>query len=285
MPLLRKFFNVPSAYNLIKFTDNLEFKTILDVGFGFGGASIHFAQKGKEVTSIGLHLEKTDYPRNIFQDLNIQTVESDFIKYNSEKKFDAILMCHVLEHTQNPGLFLHKAKDLLKDDGWLFVMVPPFKHELSRGHVSTGWNLGLLMYNLLLSGFNIKQGHFIKHDYNICAFVQKTNNDMSGVLENSKISLQDLSHLWPIDVCHGFNGNLNQVNWFSDTIKEDSFEDYIFLFDDNKITNCIKKYKNKNIALYGADYLAKAFINNYDLSNLYISAIFDKDKNKHNNFY
>jgi hypothetical protein len=35
--------------------------------------------------------------------------------------------------------------------------------------------MGLLMYNLILAGFDVRQGHFCKHGYNIAAFVQKSS--------------------------------------------------------------------------------------------------------------
>lgn len=281
MPLMRQLINVPSAYDLIKCTDNIEFKSIVDVGFGFGGASIYYARKEKEVTSIGLHIEATNYPKIIFKDLNIQTIETSFEDFESSTKFDAILMCHVLEHTQNPGFFLKKAKQLLAENGWLFVMVPPFKHEVVRGHVSTGWNLGILMYNLLLSGFNIKDGHFITYDYNVCAFVQNSTINTEGILQNHKISIKDTKEMWPISVDHGFCGEIQEINWFSNFLdKEGSFEDYLLMVNENEFQYFLNNYKNKKIYFYGADYLAKALINSYDLSTLNIMGFLDKDDSK-----
>lgn len=81
------------------------------------------------------------------------------------------------------------------------------------GHVNVGWNLGQLMYVLLLNGFDIKNGHFVSHGYNTCAFVRKSLQPLPS-LRMAGGDLENLSDLWPMPVHQGFNGNIVSVNWF-----------------------------------------------------------------------
>ena len=115
------------------------------------------------------------YPVELMDRLGIERIACDFRDFPEERRFNLIWMSHVMEHTLDVGAFLRKARRLLSDDGWLCVMVPAFKNQVVMGHVSTGWNLGQLMHALAVTGFNIRDGHFVSHGYNVCAFVRKGN--------------------------------------------------------------------------------------------------------------
>ena len=79
---------------------------------------------------------------------------------------------------------LESLRKAMKDDGWLIVLVPPGKPEIVGGHVHT-FNMGLLMYNLILAGFNVRDGHFLKRGYNICAYVQKSETPLPALKHDS----------------------------------------------------------------------------------------------------
>lgn len=169
--LLKINFMVDGNFDLINATSNLNFDSVLDIGLGEGGASTF---NGKDVTSLGLEIDSYNYPKELFKKLDVEVVETTFDDFQTDKKFGAIWASHVLEHVLNTGLFLEKCKDMLSEKGWLMIMVPPYKNQVVGGHINNGWNMGQLMYNLLLTGYDIKNGHFIKHGYNLCAFVQKS---------------------------------------------------------------------------------------------------------------
>lgn len=200
-------------YDLLRCTDNISFASVLDVGVGRGGASLFFASRGKRVTAIGTSLDSYGYPRGLFAKAGLAPVEVRFEDFSSPDGFDAIWMSHVLEHVMDFGLFLDKAHALLRERGWLFVMVPPYKPRVVGGHVNIGWNLGQLMYVLLLKGFDIRAGHFVSHGYNICGFVQKSSTPLP-VVRMAGGDLEALADFWPIPVRQGFNGNMVSVNWF-----------------------------------------------------------------------
>lgn len=58
------------------------------------------------------------------------------------------------------------------------MFIPPYIPMVCAGHVNTGWNLGQLIYVLLLNGFDVKQGHFISLPNNICAIVKRSNREL-----------------------------------------------------------------------------------------------------------
>jgi SAM-dependent methyltransferase len=211
---LQKYFQLEGNFDLAKATNNLLFHTVLDVGFGNGAASRYFAMQGKGVVAIDRDIKHRNAPLSEMKKLEIEIVESSFENFKTDSKFDAIWMSHILEHTLNVGQFLDNARSLLKDDGWLFVMVPPFKHAVVGGHVTPGWNIGILMYALLMSRFDIKNGHFIRHGYNICGFVQKLKCELPA-LRLDEGDIETTRDFWPMEVHQGFDGNLESVNWFN----------------------------------------------------------------------
>jgi len=287
-----KYFSVDGNYDLITFTDNLKFDSVLDIGFGGGGTSLYFATKGKKVTSIGLNVHTYDYPRDLFDEYKIQVFDSDFLNFNSEKKFDALLMSHVLEHTLNPGLFLEKARNMLNDEGWLFVMVPPYNNYVLGGHVTPGWNIGHLMYVLMVSGFDIKNGHFIRYGYNICAFVQKNKTPLPK-LRMDYGDLGNTAHLWQLpveDLGSGecMLGEVEVVNWFGASIDEinharelrNSNKQILKLQTSQNINIFSEESQGKSVCFYGAGIFAQAFTDQFDLSGINIQGFFDKSKDK-----
>lgn len=64
---IEDFFDINGNIDIIRCTKNINFKTVLDIGFGKGGASLFFAEEGKKVTSIGKNTASYKYPRDEFK--------------------------------------------------------------------------------------------------------------------------------------------------------------------------------------------------------------------------
>ncbi len=217
-------------FDILKATSKLPFRSVLDVGYGKGGASIFFALIGRQVDAITVGDEFIEPAREFFEVLDVHAYDVAFEKYNPNHRYDALWLSHILEHSMNTGVTLQKAYDLLEDNGWLFLSVPPFKPTVVKFHVNVGWNVGLLMYNLILNGFDARNGRFIKHGYNITAFVRKGNPLSEKIKEGAVpeeltplIFSKDMAgEFWPDSVIelfnanNAFNGDLAQVNWFED---------------------------------------------------------------------
>lgn len=99
-------------------------------------------------------------------------ITGNYEAHEFDRPFDAIWTSHVLEHTQNPGLFLHKLHRDLREGGVLAINVPPLKQEITVGHV-TLWTPGLLLLNLVKSGFDCSDAAICQHGYNIGVVLRK----------------------------------------------------------------------------------------------------------------
>jgi len=120
--------------------------------------------------------------------------------------FDCIWASHVLEHQPNPNLFLQKVFSDLKDGGILAVTVPPMKPQIVGGHL-TLWNAGLLIYNLIIAGFDCSEAKIIKHGYNISVIVEKRKAELPEDLHYDRGDILKLAHFFPFPVTEGFDGN------------------------------------------------------------------------------
>jgi hypothetical protein len=173
-----------------------DFQTCLDIGSGDGSYANALRAAGKSVMTVNL------------------CAPADHVgDYMGQRFFpvDAIWCSHVLEHQSNVGLFLQKCFRELKPHGWLAITVPPMKPEIVGGHL-TLWNAGLLLYNLILAGFDCSQASVKAYGYNVSVIVQKR----PAFIPELKMDFGDieaLAHCFPIPVCNGFDGNIREVNW------------------------------------------------------------------------
>lgn len=301
---IKPYFYIRGNFDLIQCTKNIEFESVFDVGCGKGGAALFFANQGKKVTAITIGEEFHSYRTDWFDSFGIDVEVGDFASYSTEKKFDAVWMSHSLEHTQLPGQFLLNAWSILNDNGWLFVLVPPYNHLLTSGHFSTGWNMGTLMYNLLVSGFDIKNGHFARYGSNLCAFVQKKPD--YHLEPGSYVSVDESAKDWPVPVYrHASLEDIYQLNWFDEfqpKLKLEADHRKRYKDEDNRINNFYlnaiidspetatklkdfsEKYKGKKIVCYGSGLFAQRALKKFDFSNLNIIGFVDGGRRKIGNY-
>lgn len=169
---------------------------ILDIGSGQGHHSKIFRENGKEVTTINLYP-----PADIVGDyLNIEL-----------QKFDAIWVSHVLEHILNPHCFLQKCFMDLREDGILAITVPPLKHQVVGGHINL-FNEGILLYRLILAGFDCKHARVGNYGYNLSVIVRKQRADLPKLaMDNGDI--EKLKDFFPVKAYQNFDGRLGNINW------------------------------------------------------------------------
>lgn len=97
--------------------------------------------------------------------------------------------------------------------------MPPFKSEIVGGHVSL-WNPGLLLYRLVLAGFDCSEASIYCYGYNISIIVQKRT---VHVLEDLAYDRGDMCFLQqylpkeiksrPVDRDISFKGKIKKINW------------------------------------------------------------------------
>jgi 2-dehydro-3-deoxyphosphooctonate aldolase (KDO 8-P synthase) len=191
-----------------------EFRTILDIGAGSMEHSKKIIEHGKivDVCDLGTSVYfkmKTD---DILKQIN-KVYIGDFNNITFDNKYDAIWCSHILEHQPNVNLFLKKIWTGLKEGGILGIVVPPRKPFIVGGHV-TIWNAGLLLYNLILAGFDCsKDCHILQYDYNIGVILKKKSITKLPELTMDKGDIELLSEYFPFKVKHNFNGDILRYNW------------------------------------------------------------------------
>lgn len=175
----------------------LDFETVLDVGAGDGVHAALFRDIGKNVYTCDIR------------------PPADFVgRYTSLKlpqKYDLIWCSHTLEHQPNVYTFLKKVSLDLKEGGYFAVTVPPLKHEIVGGHLSL-WNAGLLLYNLVLAGFDCSEAMVKTYGYNVSVVVKYKPAEIPP-LKMDFGDIEKLSHLFPIEAKNGFDGRIEELNW------------------------------------------------------------------------
>ena len=125
--------------------------------------------------------------------------------------FDVVWCTHVLEHALNVNIFLTDLRQVLHENGHAFIAVPPHKPQIVGGHVNL-FNMGLLMYRLVLAGFDCRNGAFKRQAYNLFAHVRR-GVPVGRNLNYDAGDIEILSDLFPMPVQQGFNGEIDEVNW------------------------------------------------------------------------
>jgi len=176
---------------------------ILDVGSGKHEThAIRFREAGHIVETCDYHKSATY--QGLFQD------------FKFTKQFDAIWSAHCLEHQPNPNDFLKRIFSILKEGGLLCITVPPLKEEIVSGHINLYYP-GLVLYQLVLAGFDCSEAKIKTYGYNISVIVKKKSFAMPK-LKYDKPDLRTLKEFFPIGLNWnereiGFNGMIEEINW------------------------------------------------------------------------
>lgn len=200
---------------LMKLISEYSFESVLDIGSGAGEQAAIFLSHGKKVTAL-------DYGKSPYyerRDPAIQTVIGDFNTYPFETQFDCVWASHVLEHQINPNIFLRKVHQVTKEHGIVAITVPPLKHQIVGGHV-TLWNAGLIMYHLVLAGFDCRNASVLRYGYNISVIVtKKTITPPDGIafdqgdIRRIKDFLPENLEFSSNALDDPFNGDIERLNW------------------------------------------------------------------------
>lgn len=172
-------------------------RTVLDIGAGDNMQAQAMRAAGKQVTTVSLR-PPADHI-------------GDYLKASFEGGFDGIWASHVLEHMPNAGAFLAKCFADLREGGVLAVTVPPAKHQIVGGHVSL-WNEGLLLYRLILAGFDCRDARVGVYDYNISVIVTKRLAVLPQLAMDAG-DIERIAEFFPVPVAQGFDGRLGCLRW------------------------------------------------------------------------
>lgn len=200
---------------LMKLISEYSFETVLDIGSGAGEQAAIFLDHGKKVTAL-------DYGKSPYyerRDPAIQTVIGDFNTYPFETEFDCVWASHVLEHQVNPNIFLRKVHQVTRENGIVAITVPPLKHQIVGGHV-TLWNAGLILYHLVLAGFDCRNASVLRYGYNISVLVKKKTIKLPDDIAFDQGDIRRIKHFLPESLEFAsnplddpFNGDIARLNW------------------------------------------------------------------------
>lgn len=167
-----------SHLTLLKMCKDFAFHSVLDIGSHERRVTRIFEHLGKKVTTIEL---SPGYEADYKEDYSRQTFP---------EKFDAIWCSQTYEHQRNPGAFLDKIFDDLKEGGVLALTVP---YQISRsvlfGHINITSPL-MLLYQLVCAGFDCSEVCLKCYNGNIGVLLKKKYNGIKRGLPFGAIPLQ-----------------------------------------------------------------------------------------------
>ncbi len=164
-----------SHLTLLKMLKHFEFESVLDIGSHEGHVTRIFRHLGKKVTTVEVAPGfEADY-------------KGDYLTIDFPEQFDALWCSQTLEHQRNTGQFLDKMFDDLRDGGVLAVTVPfDLNLDLTFGH-SNCFSPLILIYDLVLAGFDCSRASLKCYNYNIGLIVRKRYN---GIKRGMSFALQ-----------------------------------------------------------------------------------------------
>jgi SAM-dependent methyltransferase len=173
--------------------------TVLDIGSGTGAHATLMRAAGKHVTTVSLR-----QPADIV---------GNYLEQDWPQPFDAIWASAVLEHQPDPGLFLRRCRQNLRAGGVLAVTVPPSKNAIVGGHL-TLWNSGLLLYQMIVAGFDCRAARVsgLYDSYSLSVIVRNEAADLPPLAYDTG-DIEALARFFPLPVVHGFDGRLPAVRW------------------------------------------------------------------------
>lgn len=200
---------------LKKLISDFEFETVLDVGCGAGEQAEVFIASGKKVTAI-------DYGESVYfrrRSDQLNAIIGDINTYDFRNQFDCVWCSHVLEHQLNPHSFLKRIHSLVKEDGTVCITVPPLTHMIVGGHASL-WNAGLLLYHLVLAGFDCQDAKIRTYGYNISVIIRKKTIDVLSEIEYDSGDVRKIRKYLPRGLAYHatsvddlFEGRIRTLNW------------------------------------------------------------------------
>lgn len=111
----------------------------LEIGVGRGEMLATALEMGYDVDAVEICKEDCE---KISAVLDVDIKWCDFLDYQTEKKYDVIIMGDVLEHISDPVYAIKKAKSLLNKNGILWISTPNYNSGFTRlmGFSDAMWN-------------------------------------------------------------------------------------------------------------------------------------------------
>ena len=115
-----------------------------------------FLEQGKQPVALERYAEAFLFSGDI------RLIPKDLLDFQTEETFDAVFCSHVLEHFPDPATAIRKMRSLLRPNGYLFVVVPPYVPLVANYHWHPGWNCAQLAMLLAALGFDCSEATFME---------------------------------------------------------------------------------------------------------------------------
>ena len=207
---------------LQKLIEEYKFNTVLDIGAGDMQHSKAFAKHGKQVTAVdyGTSAYFQEYVSD--EGYVFNKILGDFNEIEFEQTYDCIWASHVLEHITDVNSFLAKIHSITHEGSIIAITVPFLSHNILGGHVSV-WNAGLIMYRLVLAGFDCSSASILAYQAqrwdNISVIIRKRTIHPEGIVSDVG-DIRKIKHFLPENLDFRsnerddpFDGNISRLNW------------------------------------------------------------------------
>lgn len=128
-------------------------------------------------------------------------------------EYKVVNLSHVLEHVYSPIECLDNILQEVNGLEYLIISVPLLKHQIVGGHVNL-YNTGLLMYQLVLAGYDCSNISIATINKEICCVLPVERIVSYPKLKHDCGDIELLAQYFPKGYDYqGFNGNIDKINW------------------------------------------------------------------------
>ncbi|MCY1668665.1 class I SAM-dependent methyltransferase [Rhizobium sp. SL86] len=169
--LLPVTYGLPAAMALAKLLSAYEFETVLDFGPGTEERSLALFRVGRMVTTLVAPDKEIE---RLPEDITVR--RGDLHTALLPTTFDCIIAAHMLHRQRDPQRFLRRLHDLLPECAILVLTVPALRYPMLHGELSI-WSPGLVLYHLVLAGFNCSSVKVLTQGEEISVIIEKDTID------------------------------------------------------------------------------------------------------------
>lgn len=103
-------------------------KSVLDLGCSEGSYSLNIAREGYDVTGVNLFTNSIEVANQRAKEFRLDDhahfFQSDIMEFETDKKFDAVMLFEVIEHVRDPKSLVDKMMSLTEKDGVCYISTP-----------------------------------------------------------------------------------------------------------------------------------------------------------------
>ncbi|MBF0441037.1 MAG: class I SAM-dependent methyltransferase [Oligoflexales bacterium] len=162
---------------------------VLEIGCGNGGNLIKLKRQGWKVTGQEVDSKAADVARG----LGISVFCGELGKIESNKKYDAVIIIHVLEHLLFPDEMLKKIREILTPGGRLVIITP---NQRSLGHWVFGrfWTPLAAPFHVRLYNISLLKNLMLRNGYETKRLFTCSTHSLPNIRASVKACLENAGH-------------------------------------------------------------------------------------------